>query len=333
MVDDDRDGHALEGRALYRDRERRGVGDDADAFKTRTGVLGSVKSFLARGGQRTRATPERTAASAGVIANVPRGAVRETSVPIVNRKYTSSGTAYGRDAGSGLSRLFGGGYESWLGLLALLFTAFVGGWIIKDAILANTKDKSGLQRIVAKRWNERTLVFPIDGVDKAGRRALFDVVVLTKEYGWVKGSTTELERGDKRLSAEDIENEVLAPQLREGLGSARELIAVGLASQEGEIEREVQRGGLRAARIAQWVQGTVDQSIPMWTLNLGRYLEPCADCEDADTSWQRPFIVIAVRKADDGTNIGEALHMALSDKQNLPAPERYSTFELAKYGK
>ena len=232
-----------------------------------------------------------------------------------------------------LTRLFGTGHEAMIGGLALLLTAAVAMFVIKDAIFSVSKDKSGLQRIIAKRWNERTLVFPIDGVDKAGRRALFDVVVLTKNYGWIKGSTTELERGETKLTAEDIENEVLAPQLREGLGSARELIAVGLASQEGEIEREVQRGGLRAARIAEWVRGTVDDKIPMWTLNLGRYLDVCSNCEDADTSWQRPFVVIAVRRADDGTNIGEALNAAMSDKENLPSPSRYSTFELARYAK
>ena len=132
-----------------------------------------------------------------------------------------------------LTGLFGPGHEGLVGALALLLTASVAGLVVKDAIVSLSKDKSGLQRIIAKRWNERTLAFPIDGTDKAGRHALFDVVVLTKNYGWIKGSTTELERGETKLTAEDIEKEVLAPQLREGLGSARELIAVGLASQEG----------------------------------------------------------------------------------------------------
>jgi hypothetical protein len=230
-------------------------------------------------------------------------------------------------------RLFGSRREAMIGALALAFTAGVGGLVVRDALLAGSKDKSGLRRIIAKKWNERTMAFPIEGVDKAGRNAVFDVVVLTKNYGWVKGSTTELERGDKRLSGEDIENEVLAPQLRTGLGSARELIAVGLASVEGNIESEIQRGGLRAARIAEWVRSAVDPSIPMSTLNLGRYLEPCADCETDDTSWQRPFIVIAVKQADTGANIGEALYNALSDKENLPSPSRYSTFAMAKYVK
>ena len=242
--------------------------------------------------------------------------------------------AYNRaDWFSSLGRLFGSRREALIGALALLFTAGIGGLVVRDAILATSKDKSGLRRIIANKWNERTLAFPIDGKDSAGRYALFDVVVLTKTYGWVKGSTTELERGETRLTAEDVENEVLAPQLRQGLGSARELIAVGLASQEGDAEKEIQRGGLRANRIAEWVRSAVDPSIPMSTLNLGQYSDPCEDCESDDTSWQRPFIVIAVRQAEAGTNIGEALRSALSDKENLPSPDRYSTFALAKYVK
>lgn len=232
-----------------------------------------------------------------------------------------------------LYRLMGARHEALIGTLALLFTAGVGSLIVRDAIFATSKDKTGLRRIIAKKWNERTMVFPIEGTDSAGRSALFDVVVLTKNYGWIKGSTTELERGDTKLTAEDVENEVLAPQLREGLGSAKELIAVGLASQEGQSENEIQRGGLRANRIAEWVRAAVDPSIPMSTLNLGQYSEPCDDCETADTSWQRPFIVIAVRQASAGTNIGEALQNAMSDKENLPSPSRYSTFALAKYQK
>lgn len=232
-----------------------------------------------------------------------------------------------------LTRFFGPRRESLLGLLILLFTGTVFAFVAKDALLGSYKDKAGLQRILAKRWNDRTLAFPIDGADQSGRRALFDVVVLTKNYGWVRGSTDTLERGDQKLSAADIETEVLAPQLRDGLKGARQLIAVGLASQEGELEREIQRGGLRAVRTASWVRNAVDPAIPMYTLNLGRYLEPCQECEDNDTSWQRPFIVIAVRQAEPGTNIGEALRAALSDKSNLPSPDRYSTFALTKYEK
>jgi hypothetical protein len=228
---------------------------------------------------------------------------------------------------------FGGKIESAIGILLMLFTAGVFGFVVKDAVLSNTKDKTGARHILAKRWNERTLVFPVDGTDKAGRRVAFDVVVLTKDYGWVRGSTTELEKDGHHLSRDEIQTDVLAPQLRKGLSSARSLIAVGLASQEGDVTREEQRGGLRAIRTAELLRDAVGSKIPLWTLNLGRYIDPCVVCEDADTSWQRPFMVIAVREKDDGANISEALAAALSGTQNLPSPDRYSTFAFAKYTK
>lgn len=218
-----------------------------------------------------------------------------------------------------------------IGALILLFTVGVFGSVLNDAYFARDKDKTGVRRIFAHRWNDRTLVFPIEGTDRQGRRAVFDVVVLTKNYGWVRASTTELEKDDTILSPQEIQDEVLAPQLRQGLGTALGLIAVGLASQEGDVAREEQRGGLRAVRTAQWVRGAVGNRIPMWTLNLGRYIDPCADCEDIDTSWQRPFIVIAVRSVDQGTHISEALADAMSGTSNLPAPARYSTFAFTKY--
>jgi len=226
-----------------------------------------------------------------------------------------------------------GPFQTIVGALILLFTVGVFAAVGWDAYNAVDKDKTGVRRIFAKRWNERTLVFPIEGTDRAGRRALFDVVVLTKNYGWVRGSTTELAKDDRRLSPQEIQEEVLAPQLREGLGSARGLIAVGLASQEGDVAREEQRGGERAVRTAQWVQEALGERIPMWTLNLGRYVDPCADCEDTDTSWQRPFIVIAVRQGDQGTHISEALAEAMSYTTNLPAPSRYSAFAFAKFAR
>lgn len=229
--------------------------------------------------------------------------------------------------------LFGGSMQTAIGVLVLLFTIGVFGFVIRDAIVSSSKDKTGAKRIIATRWNERTLVFPIEGVDKSNRHVVFDVVVLTKDYGWVRGSTTELEKGERRLSPDEIQNEVLAPQLRKGLGTARALIAVGLASQEGDVSREEQRGGLRAIRTAELVRGAVGSSIPMWTLNLGRYVEPCVECEDEDTSWQRPFIVIAVRRVDNGAHNSEALADAMSNTQNLPSPSRYSTFAFAKFTK
>lgn len=50
----------------------------------------------------------------------------------------------------------------------------------------------------AQRWGE-AVVFPIDGVDLAGRKASFDLVLMPKDYTWALGSSTELAlRGEPR---------------------------------------------------------------------------------------------------------------------------------------
>ena len=44
------------------------------------------------------------------------------------------------------------------------------------------------------RQTRNSTVFAIEGKDKAGRRATFDVVVLNKSFLWVRGSAEELEK-------------------------------------------------------------------------------------------------------------------------------------------
>lgn len=227
--------------------------------------------------------------------------------------------------------LFGRGIERTIGLTTLAFIALITGFVIKDAVFANAKDKSGVKASLIQRIGDNARSYSIEGYDNQGRYALFDVVVLTKDYGWVQGSSDELERAGRRLSQRDIEDRILAPRLRSEIASAEHVIAVGLASQEGELKREIARGQDRARATASMIRSAVSENVPIYTLNLGRYLEPCEACETEDTSWQRPFVVIAVREADRGANLRQALHMALSDTTNLPSPARYSTFDLSRY--
>lgn len=59
-----------------------------------------------------------------------------------------------------LNRLFGAREEAVAGLIALLFTLTIGAIVLKDAYFSQFMDKSGAQRISAKRWNERTVFRP-----------------------------------------------------------------------------------------------------------------------------------------------------------------------------
>lgn len=184
--------------------------------------------------------------------------------------------------------------------------------------------------IAAQRLGDSAAFFRIEGKDTENRRGVFDVVVLDKDIRWVRGSATEIERKGERLSADAAKAAVLAPEVKAGLAEAKELIAVGTASQEGDPAEETARAERRARTVAGIISDAAAPTVPVWALNLGQYREACANCESSGTSWQRPVVVIAARKLDDGTKLDEALRDAMAGKPNLPSPSSYSAFGLLR---
>jgi hypothetical protein len=210
--------------------------------------------------------------------------------------------------------------------------AAVGAVVVKDAMTSAPVETAAIAAPEALERTTRTsTVFAIEGVDKAGKRGSFDVVVLNKSFLWVRGSAEELEKDGKTIPAPELAAAVLDEEVRGALSDAKEVIAVGTASQEGSATEEVDRAQRRAKQAATLVSGAVAQTVPISTLNLGQYRDPCTNCETGGTSWQRPFIVIAVKQLDPGTNVGEALADAMSGKKRLPSPSSYSTFVLSSF--
>jgi len=181
------------------------------------------------------------------------------------------------------------------------------------------------------RQTRNSTVFAIEGKDKAGRRGSFDVVVLNKSFLWVRGSAEDLEKDGVVIPRDQVAAAVLDDEVKNALSDAKEVITVGTASQEGVATEEVARADRRAKQAATLVSGAVAPSVPISTLNLGQYRDPCANCETGGTSWQRPFIVIAVKETDPDTNVGEALADAMSGKEKLPSPSSYSVFALSRF--
>jgi len=181
------------------------------------------------------------------------------------------------------------------------------------------------------RQNKNSVVFAIEGKDKAGRHGTFDVVVLNKSFLWVRGSSDELEKDGQTIASDALAAAVLDDEVRAALADAIEVIAVGTASQEGNPTEEVARAERRARRAAEIVSQGVTGNVPVWTLNLGQYREPCDGCETGGTSWQRPFIVIAVKSLEEGANVGEALADAMTGQDKLPTPASYSAFTLMRF--
>lgn len=209
--------------------------------------------------------------------------------------------------------------------------ATAGGWTAVDMIDSRARGKFLLPTISAERLSPSMHAYVIQGADQNGRRADFDLIVADKEFTWERGSTERLMRADTVMTRADIERVIFDSLVRARLHSAKQLIAVGTASEEGDPSKETYRAGKRAEQTAIWLASVTGKDVPLYTLNLGQYQQPCEACNTAQTDWQRPFLVIAVQRAAFGADIGEALADALSATSNLPAPERYSAYALARF--
>lgn len=186
--------------------------------------------------------------------------------------------------------------------------------------------------VETQRWGSST-IFPIEGADSAGRRAAFDVAVLPKELSWVSKSSTQLAQGTEVIPDDQLTDRLFSQELKDGLARSKNVLAVGLASQEGQVEEETARAANRARTAAGWLANAVPPETGIWILNLGQFKKSgCkAQTETTDTSWQRPVILVGVKSQDEGTELSQAFANAISGKSNLPSQDCYSSFELTRF--
>ncbi len=182
---------------------------------------------------------------------------------------------------------------------------------------------------VAKEKVENAYFFKIDGKDGEGRAASFDFIILSNDYTWALGSTQNVASKGETVPEDKIVDRVFAPGIKASLASSSDIIAVGLASSEGDRESEEARALARAKSVAGWM-AKVAPSVPLWTLTLGQYNKACKHQEDSDTSLERPLIMVGVRSKAEGTKLQQALANAITGHDNLPSRKCYSKFEMAK---
>lgn len=221
------------------------------------------------------------------------------------------------------SRRRGAAFWLWgAGIVALIAAAILGGLSYGGFLGKKHIEKQAVQN---------AFVFPVDGVDSRGRMASFDFIVLTSELTWVKASADHVEHRGEVVPDLESASRVINADIAKILQRSKDLIAIGLASSEGERPQEEERAGKRALTIAGWFNGLGDPATPIWSLNLGQYdRSSCKSQEDANTSFERPLLFAGVRARDEGVNLQEALANAISDKENLPSRACYSRFDLAK---
>ncbi|MGF1649425.1 MAG: hypothetical protein ACFCUN_03145 [Hyphomicrobiaceae bacterium] len=189
-----------------------------------------------------------------------------------------------------------------------------------------------VQTVETTRWADNSVVYPIRGIDREGRSATFDVVVATRGITWVRGSSALLTQEDGQIiGAGLIGDVVLTPPVIQGLLQSPEWIGVGIASEEGVPEAEVQRAAIRARTVASWLEAARPDTRPVLMLSLGQFTSGCAaGAATDDTGWQRPLMIIGVREKEAGVDLADALANAMTDKTNMPAPNCYSRFELVE---
>jgi hypothetical protein len=224
-----------------------------------------------------------------------------------------------------------GGFFWWwfrplAGLAALTAGIYYGGVYL--GFFPNTQDLK--IDIVEKKAVENAFIFPVEGKDAQGRNAAFDFIILTEDYTWVKGSTNQVEGRTGIVPDAETAQRVINPQIRDALSSSSDLIAVGLASLEGDQAAEEERANQRSQTVTRWMETIATPDKGIWRLNLGQYNKTCKTQEDVNTSFQRPLILIGVRSKEQGANLQEALADAISGKKNLPSRDCYSRFDLAQ---
>jgi hypothetical protein len=186
--------------------------------------------------------------------------------------------------------------------------------------------------VATERWGG-SVIFPIEGKDSAGKHAAFDVAVLPKDLAWVSKSSTNLSLAGQPIPDDQLAEKLFTPELRDGLSKSKQVMAIGLASQEGQVEEETARAFARAQMAAKWLSDAVAPETGVWMLNLGQFKKSgCpAQTETTDTSWQLPIILVGVKSQDDGVHLAESFADALGGKSNLPSRDCYTSFDLTRF--
>jgi hypothetical protein len=187
------------------------------------------------------------------------------------------------------------------------------GWLA----FATSGELRRLTRVLPPTPPEVTRDLIVRGAaDLLGRRASFRILLFTDEFRWRLNSFDRLESE----SAQPL----FTPEMKAVLNDAEEIVCVGASSEEipGGVSFdkgrawEERRAARRAEQIAVWVRAALSKPIPVRKLNVGHHAPTVGT---RDTSDQRRVVIILVLDHDDGTDIDQALRMAMA-RESLRAP-------------
>lgn len=158
-------------------------------------------------------------------------------------------------------------------------------------------------------------------VDSAGNEGIFDVVLFSRAYSWVRGETDAVELNE---TPADFVRLLRRSALGDYLRRTPEIIALGTASCEGypaHLERELRRSEARANKLVGWIEtvrpprAAPERWKPVKAMVLGVFKDGCPT--GGETWPQRRIVLIAVRERDDRLDLDDCLRRTLEEDDEL----------------
>ncbi len=156
-----------------------------------------------------------------------------------------------------------------------------------------------------------------EGRDSQGRRAEFNIAVLSLEYKWLLGSNFQLKYNDEIISIDLLKLNLEQEGIQKIMDEPSEIISVGTASCKGNIAVQ-QRIALERSKQIQFLVKKIFINTPTVKgyriLNLGQFQR--SDCQTIQdlTKYQTSIIIIGVKKKSAGVILDEALRDRLEKK-------------------
>jgi len=147
----------------------------------------------------------------------------------------------------------------------------------------------------------------VSAVDSAGKHAVFDVIVLHREYRWACKSTdvTSLAGAPK-----DIERDFHSEGMQARFHDLKAVVAVGVASHEGSDADEEKRATERADQLVVWLRNSIANPVPLWSVNLGRRHSGIDPGSCLDTGEERPVIALGVVSSEQDFDLESGVRNA-----------------------
>ena len=160
--------------------------------------------------------------------------------------------------------------------------------------------------------------FPYEeGKDSQGRVAEFNVAVLSVEYKWQLGSNYQVKYNNELINLDSLKSNLESEGIQRIMENPSEIISVGTASCEGNVEIEEKRALERSQQLQLLVKRIFSNTRSVQgyrLLNLGQFQRSDCQTNQDSTAYQRSIIIIGVKKQSEGVIVDEALRNRLEKK-------------------